>query len=442
MGLFRKAAPALTNGLLFPTGGSPPTRGTKELIQAYREQPWLRAVTQRIASGVSCATWRLYAKTGGTEKRFVKDAQWAHGDRASRSKMVKLYREQGALHELHEHPLLAMLSAPNPMMTGRVALQTTQTHLDLKGETFWLLERNDQGMPIRYWPLPPHWVQNTPSAGAPVFQVSWANIQGAVPMENVLWFRDVDPANPYGRGTGIAESLGDELEISEFASKHIKSFFYNRAMPHAIVSFKGASPAAVKEAETRWNNQHTGFWSAFKNWFTGSEVQVERLDTAFADQQLTELRKQQHDLVREVFAVPPEVLGVIENSNRSTIDAAQFLFATGVLVPRLEFLREEIQTRLVPQFDDRLVLEYDTPVPEAREFQLSTVQAIPEAFQLNEVRAIAGFEPLKELDGLFAHHASGAESAAEGEPVEDEGDEPYDVRSDPPWTRSLRRAKV
>ena len=51
-------------GVLAPgaAGRGPPARGTLELVRAYREQPWLRAVTNRIARGVAGMQWGVYVR--------------------------------------------------------------------------------------------------------------------------------------------------------------------------------------------------------------------------------------------------------------------------------------------------------------------------------------------------------------------------------------------
>lgn len=403
--------------------------------------PWLRAVSSRIAYGVATATWRAYAKAPGG--RAERDFALAFGNRGFRSERFKALRADGSLRELPDHPLLQLLARPNPRMTGVALLKVTQVWLDLKGEAFWLIARNAAGMPDAVYPLPPHCVLDTPKAGHPFYRVSAGPSQWDVPDADMVYLRDPDAENPYGRGSGYAEALGDELEISEFASKYLRDYFYNNAMPPALISFKGAGKPALNEAKERWMQEHRGQGRAHVPHFTGAEIDVQRLDSTFADQEMSALRSWQHNLVREVFGVPPEIMGVIENSNRATIDAAQFLFAHNVLVPRLEFLRTELQAALVPQFDERLVLDYDSPVPEAREFQLQCVTSVPEAFQLNEVRGIAGMEPLAELEGKYARHASGAESPAqdaEGDAPEAEAEEPRSVgfrTGDPPWVADL-----
>ena len=50
----------------------------------------------------------------------------------------------------------------------------------------------------------------------------------------------------------------------------------------------------------------------------------------------TELRSFERDAIIQTFNVPPELVGVIENSNRATIEAALTIMAIQVIVPRLE----------------------------------------------------------------------------------------------------------
>ncbi|HEY7680404.1 MAG TPA: hypothetical protein VIC04_07770, partial [Terriglobia bacterium] len=105
------------------------------------------------------------------------------------------------------------------------------------------------------------------------------------------------------------------------------------------------------------------------------------------------------DTVMQVEGLPPELQGVIENSNRATIDSADYLFARWTLVPRLEFLRATIQERLVPDYDERLILDYESPVAEDKEFHLKVAQAAPWSTMIDEWRAMRGEEPMPNDQG-------------------------------------------
>jgi hypothetical protein len=112
-----------------------------------------------------------------------------------------------------------------------------------------------------------------------------------------------------------------------------------------------------------------------------------------------ELRKHSRDTVIQTEGVPPELHGIIENSNRSTIDSADYLFSRWVLVPRLEFLRATMQERLVPDFDERLILDYCSPVQEDKEFNLKVATAAPWSTMVDEWRALREEESLPNDQG-------------------------------------------
>lgn len=401
----------INDAISYPLYNQPPKRGTRELIVAWKKMPFLRAATARIASHVSQVTWRVYVRSArqSTAKYWehgkdkpVFDSIMQYGSIEQRAARRKTLVTEGRLREITDHPLLDFLNHPNFRHTGRAATQMVQTYLDLKGEAFLAIERNGEGMPIGYYPFPPHWVIDVPNRALPdSFRISYGTIQGLVPQTEMIWLRELDPENPYGRGTGVGEALGDELETDEYAAKMLKAWFYNTAMPDFIASFEGANEGNLKAAKERWDQEHRAGSNRGRSYFTGAKMSVTRLDTSFKDQQILELRKTERDFITQTFGIPPEVMGIIENSNRATIQAAFYLFATNVLMPRLEFWRTELQHRLVPEFDDRLILDFESPVPEDKEFSLKVATALPGAFSLNEWRAFAGHEPIPEFAGMF-----------------------------------------
>ena len=291
------------------------------------------------------------------------------------------------------------LEASNSFALGLTTKRLTQIYLELVGEAYWIKERNEFGMPIALWPLPPHWVMATPTLSKPYFEVKFMGWQGNIPVREVVWFVHPDPCNPYGRGVGVAKSLADELETDEYAAKHMKAFFYNRARPDIIVSGKGLRETETKRLEQDWIQKLQGFWRTFKPYFISGEVKVDLIAQNFEHLQLMELRKHVRDTVMQVEGLPPELQGVIENSNRATIDSADYLFSRWTLVPRLEFLRATMQERLVPDYDERLILDYESPVQEDKEFNLKVAQASPWSTMLDEWRAMRGAEPLPNEQG-------------------------------------------
>ena len=385
---------------IFPSGrGDAPSRTAAAYLEAYNTSPWLRAVVGKVSFSVAATPWRLYSvqrRGRDGKERFVRVPTVQRASARERAAALIELRAAGELKPIVRHPLLDLLEGANAVLTGLAARQLVQVYLDLLGEAFWLKERDSRGTIIAVWPIPPHWVRATPTPSQPYYEVSFRGWQGRIPDAEMLWMSNPDPQNPYARGSGVAQALADELETDEFAAKHAKAFFYNRARPDLLVVLDGADTTEAKRLEQDWLSRTQGFWKAFKPYFMAGQggVTVKELSQSFADMQLSQLRQHERDIVIQVYGVPPEIVGIIENSNRATIEASETLFTRHVLVPRLEVLRAMWQERLVPEFDGRLILDYESPVVEDRELQLQARRAAPWAAMVDEWRSFQGLPPL------------------------------------------------
>lgn len=375
---------------------TPPKRGTRQILDAYSTMPWLRASTNKISRAVGDTNWRVFAVRNGNGKA-IKDVRFSRADHKNRTQYLKEYVKKGELEEIIEHPLLDVLFGGNEFLTGSLNIQVLQLHLDLAGEGFMLKQRNDLGVVIALWPIPPHWMQQIPTPEADYFLIQWEGFHAQIPKTEIIWLTDPDPSKPYERGSSGAGALADELETDEFAAKYTKAFFYNSARPDVIISGDNLSPDDTKRLEQTWLDKHQGFWKSFKPFFISKSVEIKELSQSFKSMQLIELRKYERDSIHQFWGIPPEILGITDTSNRATIDAADFLFSKNVISPRVEMLRVILQRDLISDFDERIILDYENPVSEDREHKLNVYKAAPWAFDQNEWRDLAGDEP--RLDG-------------------------------------------
>lgn len=399
-----QAAHGLLAGVL-PLSSDAPKRNTTDYLLSYSTMPWLRAVAARIAFDTAATRWHLYAVGKADEQgkrvwRRTRSVQRAGA--LQRQKALAELRDSRELVEIEDHPLLDMIDGGNPYMTGLTVRKVTQLHLDLVGDAFWLLERDALGVPMGIWPVPPDWVRTMPMPGYPFYRIGYKGWQQVIPATEFIWLNDPDPANPYGRGSGTARALSDELDTDEFASKHLKSFFYNHARPDLIVTPAGEGEAAqISDAERlrleqNWTQTSGGFWRAFRPLFASRKLEVKVLEQNFQHLQLLELRKHERDTIIQVFGVSPAILGILEASApKAAIEAAAYHYALFVLVPRLELQRTILQEQLVPQYDQRLILEYESPVKEDAVQHLEAAKVSPWALTADEWRKLMGQAPLK-----------------------------------------------
>jgi hypothetical protein len=359
-----------------------PKRGTRELLQAYENSPVLQAVIRKISSSMAAVKW-----------------------------VAKFKTPNGDLIEVPGHIAEKLINSGVPGLDGVQCRMLENTFLELVGESFALLERNQLGAPEARWPLPPHWLHDVPSPGASMFFVQPpGGTPFEVPRKNMLWHKDANPLNPYGRGTGIARSLADELNADEAAAKHTAASLTNRARPDIIVSGSKEVPLNKDDAKRLnevWTQRFGGPENQGKPFVSASPISVDTLTPTFKELELSKMREFERDIIIAVFGVPPEVMGVLENSNRATIDAAWFLFAKGVLLPRLDARKAVYNEQLAPQYDERLIIDYVDPVAENKEFKQIMFATRPSAFSDDEARLLAGEDKLPGGQGEFRPESNG-----------------------------------
>ena len=337
-----KIEPNTLLGMVVGPTGNPPRRRGKDLLQTYNDSPWLRAAVHKVAFACASVPSRLYT---GPEDNLQPVTD-------------------------RKHPLIRMVDGGIPgVLTGLSTRMLTHIYLDVLGEAFWVKDRtNALGTSSMAWPCPPHWVIETPRPDNPAFRIQVPGGQTVdVPASEMVWFKEPDPVNPYLRGASAAAALADEIQTDENAAKFLNRFFYNNARPSLIISADGLNPESTRRLEEEWNRRNQGVWNAFRAYFLNRKVDVQIMEQNLEHLQFTQLRSFERDMIIQVYGVPPEILGIIQNSNRATIEAADYMMAKWVVAPRLALFDAVVQMFLVPLYDENLTYKHDDPVPENKE---------------------------------------------------------------------------
>lgn len=393
--------------------GDPPKRGTAELLQAYSTMPWLRAVTSKVGFAVGMTRWKLFAVRSSSTNRFIRNLDLQKcPDHTTRKQLMDGLKKQGELVEIENNPALSLIHDVNPHHTGLTGRKLLQNYVDLTGEWIILMEMDAAfKVPIALWPIPTHWVRETPRPGHPFFEIAFDGAHPvSVPEALIIWSVDADPFNPYRRGSSLSGTLSDELETSEYAQKHAKNFFWNRARPDFVAYVEPKSgesdvdQRSLRRLQQRWMDEHQGFWKSVKPHFTNRKMDIHEFEQDTQKQSLLPIMEHERDTIIHVFGFPPEIFGILESSNRATIEAADFLFSRYAVVPRLEFMRQNFQQSLIPFFDERLILEYESPVTEDKTVALDAAKSAPWTIEVDEYREkFMSLEPLEEDKGkVFA----------------------------------------
>ena len=292
-----------------------PKLGTSELLLKYNQSPWLRSVVGKIAKAVSVTNWKLYV-VKDEQGRPIMDGLFAHAPFTVRRLAVTKAQSdylKGELDEIRDHPQLDMLRKGNDFLSGQECLYLTQVYMDLVGEAFWFLLFDAFETPYQYLPVHPSHVTAIPHPGQkdPHFRVRLPGktADETFPPSRIVMFREPDPSDPYGRGSGMGRTLGDEIEIDEYGTKHIKQFFTDGAWPDLLIGIENASQEELKRLELAWKDRFQGVFNRFKAAFVNRKLNVEKITHTFKDMQIVDMRKFTRDLVIQYFGVPPEKFG-------------------------------------------------------------------------------------------------------------------------------------
>ena len=401
---------------MYPRWTTPPDRNSSEWLQSFGENPRL-SVVDKIASDLSYIPGKLY-RIG----------------------------EDGERQEVTSHPFLDFMDQPNPLyeMTSSAIWRLQAIFLMLKGEGYFIIERYSDGTPAELWPVPTHWVQMTPYQGNPFYQVRTTDgYMMNVSVDDMFVMRDLKPLDPYRRGLGQAEALADEVETDEYAAKFQKKFFYNDATPGIVISMPGANDDQQTRFLAKWDERLRGPNKSHRpitiGGPSGSPAAVTKLADNMKDMDMINGRTFTRDAVLEHFGVPREIMGITQNSNRATADAAQYIYAKNVLTPKLKNRQDAINRQLLPAYGEDLEWEFDDIIPHDQEFEKAVALDGWNNGLLtkNEAREKLGMEPAKNGDiykmnfaDLFLDEtedpvevssASANLQFAEGDPPLDEG---------------------
>jgi HK97 family phage portal protein len=331
-----------------------PGREKSELPSLFHQSPRLDPV-RVIAKTIAATPWHLY-------------------DRAD------LRANKDAAKPLDRHPLYDFFDSPIPSfpeLDWFSLIYLTSAHYDLTGDFLWMKARLRPGGPvIGLLPIPSAWNPQKPTVGNHEFLIYPYGVTAGtalhVPPEDVVWFKDPDISDPYSSGRGSSESIADEVQTDEFASKYQKNFFFNDAQPpFALMTEDRLNEDQAKTVKQNWMQALAGWVNSHMPAVLGGKWTIQKLTDSTREMDMVESRKFLRDEAIQHWQMPPEMFGIIENSNRSTIESSFFLMGKNVSAPRLIRLESIINRQLVwTDFDAGVVFKFDNVVPEDKEFDL------------------------------------------------------------------------
>ena len=351
----------------------------------------LFSIVNRISTATASAEWKLYRKPA--------DA------------MTVQYSGTSGMDEREEvvrHAALDVWRQPNPWHTGMLFREAFQQHLELTGMAYWVISQVPfMKIPGELWCVRPDRITPVPDARKFIRGYVYTSPDGEqIPLkpDEVIALRVPNPTDPYS-GMGAVQALMADLDASRFTSEYNRNFFLNSAEPGGVIEVeKRLSDEEFDELSMRWNEQHKGVSKAHR---VAVLEQGKYVPAGYSmkDMAFPELQTCNRDRIMEAFGISNSTLGITDGVNFAAAKAAEAQFATLLEVPRLDRVREALNTQFLPLFGptgEGVEFDYVSPVPQdpvdinaERDSKFAALGvAVPLGFDVPELLNALGLPPI------------------------------------------------
>lgn len=352
--------------------GVPDTKNDAAYMKAYIG--WVYACANAIAMDIAAARLGLYVDRGG-----------------------------GRLEEVAKSPLLDLAAKPNSGLTSLELQYISAVHIELVGESYWYLAKDGLGVPREIWPMYPQHMQPIP--GKPgegfitgyVFKPNSPSERKVYPADEIVYDRRPNPSNFY-RGMGTLEAVRYAYDEDLSMRKTSLAAFQNRGRLDGYLKLPTTpNDAELNRLRDRWKEIYGGVEKAGGIGVLGEGADFVSLASTLAELEYMEGRRLTRDEICAWFGVPRSILGMTDDINLANAESNERTYMANTIKPKLEMKSARLTQDLAQrEYDPKLVLKYDDPVPANMEERRAERESRLKSFEttINEERLIDNLEPV------------------------------------------------
>jgi HK97 family phage portal protein len=329
-------------------------RASKETqLRAYGRSGTVFSIVSLLAEAAAGPTWRLYKSQPVDGRRRYATSDVGDDQRT----------------EVISHAAIQLWNQPNDFHSAFEFREGSNQHMELTGETFWVLDLERTTFPTSMWYVRPDRMEPVPSPED--YLVGWIyngpnGEQVPLALSEVIQEKRPDPLDPY-RGFGPVGSVLPNIEQQRYATEYQRNLFINGADPGGLITVPNRlSQPEFDELVERWREGHQGIARAgavgvLENGAVWSPAGQNNKDLEYGN-----LRLANRDELREAWRMHKSMLGTVEDVNRANAQTAEEVFVAWSTLPRLERRKDTLNCKLLPTFGQSGVgveFDYDDPSP-------------------------------------------------------------------------------
>lgn len=335
--------------------------------------------------------------------------------RAEELASIELYLEnEDTEEEIKNHPIFDLLNDVNPNMTKYELFFGTQALMDLTGNAYWYLARDNEGKgKIReIYLLSPDKVNIVLDKANPlsILGYTYGNKQDKIIFNKneVLHFKNFNPNGGYPaphKGMGVVEASLWAIETDNEARNWNYSFFKNSARPDGVLTTEQVlGDDEFKRLKEQWEQTYRGSRNNGKPAILEGGLKWQDISKTQRDMDFIAQRTFSRDEILSLFRVPKTVVGITDDVNRANAEASDYVFAKRTIKPLMERFVTVLNEYLLPEFGEtKLKFEFENPVPEDRLVELQEYSmGINKWLTRNDIRREEGLAESDNGDVFYA----------------------------------------
>jgi HK97 family phage portal protein len=253
----------------------------------------------------------------------------------------------------------------------------TSIFLELTGNAYWWIVKDQLGTPREIWHIPSNWVKIIPSktdfvAGYTI-QPPGAPTPTPFDETEIIHFKYPSPFDIfYGTGPLLAARYGVDLnnEIKLYGI----NFLMNQAQPSGVLTTANTlNEDQYLRLKEQWNARYRGSRNAGKMAILENGLTYQQIGQGLKDIKFEDMANTIRDEILAIFGVPASKLGLVEDVNRANAEANDYTYQKETIEPRLRLIEEKLNEKLMPVYDVGLEAHFVSPVPQDKEFRLREI---------------------------------------------------------------------
>jgi len=347
-------------------------------------------------------------------RSFVYACVVAISDEVSAVQPILKRKTSKGMDNVDSHELLDLIQHPNPFSSFSQLLEGTAVFLELTGRAYWNIARDKRGRIQELWLLRPDLVkakvkEDTAGDITITYEYRVKGKKRFFSSEEIVPFYYFNPSNstlPVPTD-GISPLEASELAVQtlEAANQWNRDFFKNGAVPDGVLVTETVLPPEERSRLIRqFESRHKGAGNYRKTGSLPRGVDYKTIGTTSRDMEYSELYKLMRDEILTIFRVPKSILGITDGTiNRATAETQEYVFAKRVIEPKVKRIMSSINKNLVSLFDDNLVLDFESIIPNDKERDVTITSGAVGAgiMTINEARELLDLEPIKGGDSTY-----------------------------------------